>query len=99
MPEVALGILESVRGYDEGTARPPRARRPRKKLRVGDRVSTTIGASEWRGVVIEDRGNLGVGGRQIVRVRCENLGGIADDSTPEWPADSLRILRRANRRR
>jgi hypothetical protein len=37
-------------------------------LRVGDRVSYSIGLSVFHGVVIEDRGHLGVGGRQIVRI-------------------------------
>lgn len=38
-------------------------------LKVGDKVVMRIGGGERRGVVIEDRGKLGRGGRQIVVVR------------------------------
>jgi hypothetical protein len=38
-------------------------------LKVGDRVILRVAGSERRGVVVEDRGPLGVGGRQIVAIR------------------------------
>jgi hypothetical protein len=37
-------------------------------LRPGDRVRYQVGSTTFHGRVIEDRGNLGVGGRQIVRI-------------------------------
>jgi hypothetical protein len=45
-------------------------------LKVGDKVVMRIGGGERRGVVVEDRGQLGLGGRQIVvvRVGSENEG-------------------------
>jgi hypothetical protein len=59
-------------------------------LRVGDRVSYKIGLSVFHGVVIEDRGHLGVGGRQIVRIeiRPTNPGDFEVRQT-EWPAEEL----------
>jgi hypothetical protein len=39
-----------------------------RELRPGDVVSFTIGLMHIRAKVIEDRGHLGIGGRQIVRV-------------------------------
>lgn len=38
-------------------------------LKVGDKVILRVAGSERRGVVVEDRGPLGVGGRQIVAIR------------------------------
>ncbi len=43
-----------------------------ESLKAGDAVALRIGGSERRGVVIEDRGPLGVDGRQIVVVRLGN---------------------------
>lgn len=39
-----------------------------RELRPGDVVTFTIGLMHMRAKVIEDRGHLGIGGRQIVRV-------------------------------
>jgi hypothetical protein len=33
-----------------------------------------MGACRYRGLVLEDRGNLGVGGRQLVRVQARAFG-------------------------
>lgn len=38
-------------------------------LKVGDKVVLRVAGSERRGVVVEDRGPLGVDGRQIVAIR------------------------------
>jgi hypothetical protein len=38
-------------------------------LKVGDEVVLRLAGSERRGVVVEDRGPLGVDGRQIVAIR------------------------------
>jgi hypothetical protein len=42
---------------------------------VGDRVKLMFGGHEVTGVVIEDRGLLGVGGRRLLRVRLETEDG------------------------
>jgi hypothetical protein len=44
---------------------------PRRRYRVGDKIQFPWGADMLQGLVIEDRGNLGVGGRQIVRLRTQ----------------------------
>ncbi len=41
-------------------------------LKVGDRIVLRIAGVERRGVVIEDRGPLGVAGRQVVAVHLDN---------------------------
>jgi hypothetical protein len=38
---------------------------------VGDRVRLQFGSSLVRGVIVEDRGEIGVGGRRLLRVRLE----------------------------
>ncbi len=42
---------------------------PRSEFRVGDRIKIRFGARWEEGVVVEDRGPLGVGGRQLYRIR------------------------------
>lgn len=51
------------------------------KVRVGQRVRFGNPWHRREGVVIEDRGGLGVGGRQIVRIRY--LEDYAGDGKPE----------------
>jgi hypothetical protein len=46
--------------------------RPNKPLKVGDKVVLRLAGQQRRGVVVEDRGPLGVGGRQIVAVRVRS---------------------------
>jgi hypothetical protein len=59
-----------------------------KRLRVGNRVKVPYGTEELEAVVVEDRGNLGVGGRQIVRVRLLGRDEPAQDAQdPPPPAD------------
>jgi hypothetical protein len=45
------------------------SRSARDSLKVGDKVVLRLAGSERRGVVVEDRGPLGVDGRQIVAIR------------------------------
>jgi hypothetical protein len=40
-------------------------------FKVGDRVRFKLGAHRVVGTIIEDRGFMGVGGRQLVRVEVE----------------------------
>jgi hypothetical protein len=59
-----------------------------QEYRVGDRVRMDWGGHEIEGTVVEDRGNLGVGGRRILRVhfRFDDY----DEDTFEVPAEDLR---------
>jgi hypothetical protein len=41
-------------------------------LKVGDEVVLRVAGDERRGVVVEDRGPLGVDGDQIVAIRVDN---------------------------
>lgn len=45
-------------------------------LKVGDHVTSKVPGFNWKGVIIEDLGPLGVGGRQIfpVHVGDEDMG-------------------------
>jgi len=40
-------------------------------FKVGDRVRFQLGAHHVVGTVVEDRGFIGVGGRQLVRIKVE----------------------------
>jgi hypothetical protein len=60
----------------------------------GDRVRLLWGVTPVEGIVIEDRGNLGAGGRRLYRVRIEH----ADMSEPiesTWRAEELTLVARA----
>ncbi len=62
----------------------------RGKLRVGDRGMIDRGRREIMVEVIEDRGMIGVGGRQLVRIRVP----VEPDEEPvmfEMPAEEIRI--------
>ena len=55
------------------------------RLRAGDGITLTYRGRVRQGVVVEDRGDIGVGGRQLVRVRVL----LGDDEQPrefEMPA-------------
>ena len=61
----------------------------RTALKVGDHVILRLAGSERHGVVVEDRGPLGVGGRQIVLIRV----GEADDARQfEVRAENLELV-------
>ena len=49
---------------------------PADSLKVGDHVTSKVAGFNWKGVIIEDLGPLGVGGRQIflVHVGEEDAG-------------------------
>jgi hypothetical protein len=49
---------------------------PLKSLKVGDHVVSNVPGFDWNGVVVEDRGDLGIDGGQIVMIRIgdENEG-------------------------
>jgi hypothetical protein len=45
---------------------------PTDSLKVGDRVAANVPGIDWKGIVVEDRGPLGLDGRQIVVIRVGN---------------------------
>jgi hypothetical protein len=63
-------------------------------FREGDRVQMLWGVTPVEAVVIEDRGNLGVGGRRFYRVRLR-LDDITDPIETERPAEDLTLVARA----
>ncbi len=59
----------------------------------GDRVRLLRGATPVDGVVVEDRGNLGIGGRRLYRVRLQ-LDEITEAIETTFPADELTLVAR-----
>jgi len=57
---------------------------------VGSKVKFVFGLSEVTGTVIEDRGDLGVGGQRLLRVRFE-LEGAGEPFETEVPADNVKV--------
>lgn len=70
---------------------PPR-RKPRRRFRVGDRVRYTMGARKWVAWVVEDRGNLGRGGEQIVRLNGSPVADPENLSAFELSASLLTLI-------
>ncbi len=62
----------------------------RRSLKVGSRVTFTCGLSTVRGVVIEDRGKLDVGGEQVARVEFE-FEGAGEPFYTEIPVPQVRL--------
>jgi hypothetical protein len=60
----------------------------------GDRVRLLWGVTPVEGIIIEDRGNLGVGGRRLYRVRVQ-LDEITEPIETSWPADDLTLVAKA----
>jgi hypothetical protein len=60
----------------------------------GDRVRLLWGVTPVEGIVIEDRGNLGVGGRRLYRVRVQ-LDDITEPMETEEPAEDLTLVAKA----
>jgi hypothetical protein len=57
----------------------------------GDRVRFVWGITPVEGLIVEDRGNLGVGGRRLYRIRAE----MGPDSPPleiTLPAEDLNLV-------
>jgi hypothetical protein len=72
-----------------GMTKPAGAPRPRRNpIRVGDTVILDWGKQQVRAVVVEDRGHIGVGGRQILRIR-RLLRDDDPDLTYEVPAEEV----------
>jgi hypothetical protein len=64
-------------------------RATRKAPAVGSRVKLSFGGREVVATVVEDRGNIGVGGRRLLRVRVELTGG-AEPIEFEVPATDVK---------
>jgi hypothetical protein len=60
----------------------------------GDRVRLMWGVTPVEGIVIEDRGNRGVGGRRFYRVRVQ-IDDVSDPIETEEPAADLTLVARA----
>lgn len=57
-----------------------------QSLKVGDHVVSTVPGFDWKGIIVEDFGPLGVDGRQIFLVRV----GDEDESRQfDVPAEDL----------
>lgn len=76
---------------------PSRGAKPKKQKRrrsvipaVGSKVAFVFGAAQVTGTVIEDRGNLGVGGRRLLRVRFE-IEGAGEPFETEIAADDVNV--------
>lgn len=57
------------------------------RLKVGDRVRFSLGGHGIVGVIVEDRGPIGAGGRRLYVVRAQLEA--AGESVFELPADEL----------
>lgn len=60
---------------------------PDSRFQVGSQVSFLFGRSRLKGVIVEDRGAIGVGGRRLFRIEAP-----LDSEAPlvtEMPADDL----------
>jgi hypothetical protein len=66
-------------------------------FREGDRVRLLWGVTPVEGVVIEDRGNVGVGGKRFYLVQIQ-LDDITDPVESFSPAEDLTLVAKAPRR-
>ncbi len=64
----------------------------------GDRVRLLWGVTPVEGIIVEDRGNLGVGGRRLYRVRVQ-LDEITEPIETSLSADELTLLAKATTKR
>jgi hypothetical protein len=60
-----------------------------RKLKVGDRVWFQYVTERLRGVIIEDRGPIGAGGRQLVTIRAMLDRTTGHEIVFEMPAEEL----------
>ena len=77
----------------------PSVKNPQAALRPGpfgegDRVRLLWGVTPVDGIIVEDRGNLGLGGRRLYRVRVQ-LDDITEPIETSLPADDLKLLAKA----
>ena len=65
-------------------------------FRVGDRVRVAFGSDTIEATIVEDRGNLGVGGMRIYGV-CFRVDDVTDEIYTERDADQITLVTRAPR--
>lgn len=74
-------------------------RKPRKRHagpQVGDEVTFQIGLTLWRGVIIEDRGPLGRGGRHLYGIRFpKEPSDEIEDQYTELPLENFDLVKNA----
>lgn len=58
------------------------------RFKVGDRIRFAMGVRRASGVIVEDRGLIGVGGRRLYSIRMRVVA--SDDLVFELPEDDLR---------
>jgi hypothetical protein len=63
-------------------------------FRVGDRVRIPFGTESIEATIVEDRGNLGMGGRRIYGVRFR-VDDVTDEIYTERDADQITLVARA----
>jgi hypothetical protein len=66
-----------------------------RRSRVGDRVTFKYGTSRLTGTIVEDRGNIGVGGRRLYTIRFKLDRSLAESRTVELSAEDFRLRRPA----
>jgi hypothetical protein len=69
----------------------------RLPLKVGQRVFVRMGGQKIRGVLVEDRGAIGKGGRRLWRVRAGHPAGAAEPA-PEFEVPSEQVVPASTRR-
>jgi hypothetical protein len=67
----------------------------RRRLRVGDQVKIHFAGRDIVARVIEDRGLIGIKGRQLVRVSAANLFGEPGEF--ELPAEEVEVVARSEK--
>jgi hypothetical protein len=65
--------------------------KPTRKLSVGSRVTFVYGGNEVAAIVIEDRGNVGHGGRRLLRVRLD-FADVAEPIELEIPEADVHLV-------
>jgi len=80
------GTIALVKGIPMAK-RKKQPREPEPLFKVGDRVSFPFGSGEVSGIVVEDRGCLGIGGRRLYGIRIEFSPG--DSRYTEMPEVEL----------
>lgn len=72
----------------------PAKKTPRKtRLTVGDRVTFTLGVTQFPAVIVEDRGAIGYQGRRMLRIRPLDEELTSEPgNTFDWPAEELTFV-------
>lgn len=63
----------------------------KRRIRVGERVAFKMGVRTVTATVIADRGDIGVGGRQLLRIRMD-AEGPEEPAVFEMPAEDVAVV-------